>query len=590
VTGTAASDSRASAAWALAALVAAGAWTAFDQAYDAGVLKTAVCALVAGVVVLPALAWRGREALAGWFMGTGGRLLLLSAAFGLPMTFAALDHATVTDRLLLLGLANVAAVAGWATASARPSWLGWSVIVAAAVSAAVCLAQALGWETSLTESPDEVVGLAGNTTRAGVLCALGLVAVAGRILGASGDDPRPGAAPDDRSDSSLDERGVTTKTDAAGEGSPPVGRTGDLLATALGVVLAAALVLTRARAARWVALLVMALLVILAVRRHGPALRMRCSRLALVIGAGVAIAGMLGGTDALLGHKLDTQAPIFSGRDPTTGVRLSLAMGALEMIGDRPGLGVGLGRYRQHAGAYRDPDEAALPGLAGGVTEAEHPHNELLLSFVESGVVGGALLVLLLLVGARRAFSRARSGHGHACLVDLGLLATGMILGLAQDAWTDPGTAMIFYAALGASFGATTPADPQEQDPMAQPAIGSPLLAVVALLLGLGLALGGWPRLDAHLSLRTVYLRVAPEGKISPETFGVLERAADIAPTDLAVQRFLVSLGEQYIPIIVNDDGRDAVRASVEQSKARLAALAPVPRAGDEAAADEDGD
>lgn len=559
MTGTDASADRAGAAWAVAALVAAGAWTAFDQAYDAGVLKTAVCALVAGVVVLPALAWRGREALAGWFMGTGGRLLLLSAAFGLPMTFAALDHATVTDRLLLLGLANVAAVAGWATASARPSWLGWSVIAAAGLSAAVCLAQALGWETNLTESPEEVVGLAGNTTRAGALCALGLVAVAGRILGARSEDP-------------------------------PVGRTGDLLATALGVLLAAALVLTRARAARWVTLLVMALLVILAVRRHGPALRMRFSRLALVLGAGVAIAGAVGGVDALLGHKLESQAPIFSGRDPTTGVRLSLATGALEMIGDRPGLGVGLGRYRQHAGAYRDPDEAALPGLAGGVTEAEHPHNEVLLAFVESGVVGGALLLLLLIVGTRRALARASTGQGHACLVDLGLLATGTALGLAQDAWTDPGTAMIFYAALGAAFGATSPSDPQEQDPTAKPIIGSPLLAVVALLLGLGLALGSWPRLDAHLSMRTVYLRVAPEGKISPETFSVLERAANIAPTDLAVQRFLVSLGEQYIPIIVNDDGRDAVRAAVDESKARLAALAPTPRPSDEAAADGDGD
>jgi len=550
------SDVGAAPAWTLPLLLAAGALTALDNVWDAGVIKIAVCALLAGALLLPALAWRGRDAIGAWFTSAGGRLLLLSTALALPMAWEAVQLSTVTDRMLLFGLANVAAVSGLAAARARPGALGWSVTAVAAVAAGVCLAQAAGLEQTLTPGPEEVVGLAGNSIRAGALCALGLVAAAGRLLVPAGATARSALS--------------------------------SVLAGGGVALISAALLLTRARGARWVALAALLVLLVLAWRRHGAGLRRGALTLALALLAGLAVAAAVGGSDALSGRKLEQQAPILSGRDLTTGVRLELYRGALQMLADHPGLGVGFGRYAQHAGAYRSPDEAALPGLAGGITVAEHPHNELLLAFVEGGWPAGLLLLALLVLALRRAWRRAARCEGHAGLVDLGLLATGMLLGLGQDAWSDPGTALVFFAALGAAFSATPagradgeaphPSEiPHPSDRAALPGLAGALLA---LLLGAGLIVGAWPRLDAHMSLRSFLLRTEAEGRITPTGFHLLQHAAETAPGDEAVQRLLLDFGQLYLPTVYNDDGKEQVQDVLFEAQRRLHALAPIPGDG----------
>lgn len=525
--GASAAGSRRPPLWVLPVLLAAGAWVVLDDLWDAGVVKTAVVALLAAVLLLPALAIAGREAVGGWFGSLGGRLSLLSTACALPMALPALHHAAVTDRLLGFGLAHVAAMAGVLVARHAPRRVGRSLGWVVALPALVCVAQALGWERSLTPGPEEIVGLSGNSIRAGALCALGLVALAAQLL-----------ARDARS-----------------------------LALPLGASLVTlALLLTRARGARWTALVVLALLVVVAWRRQSGGARAGALKLVLALLTGLAAGAALGGADTLAGRKLDDQASVFSGHDPTTEVRLALARTSLEMLADRPLAGVGLGRFRQFAPPYRDPAEADLPGLAGAPTEAEHPHDELLLAFVEGGLPGGLLLLALLGLSLARAW---RGRHDDGGLATLGLLVAGVLLGLGQDAWTDPGTALPFFAALGFVWGR-----PESGDRATPMWIGAPLL-----LFGAGLAVLAWPRLDAHMSWRSFYQRADRDGFIAPETMAVLVHAADTAPTDGAIQLYFLDIATHvYLPRVIDDGARDQIEIAIGSARDRLAALAPPPR------------
>ena len=516
--------------WLLYVLVCCAGWLIVDDIWDAGVLKAAGLSLLAALLIVPVLAWSGRPALGAWFRSRGARLLVLSTVVASLAALDALDHAAVTDRLLLFGLAHVSAACGLLAAQRKPEALGGALLLCGVVFAAVCLSQALGFESSLTPSPDEVVGLSGNTTRSGALLAL---VVAGLVVSAICRLSR-------------------------GEG---------VLLHGLCLVLgSAALVLTRARGARWA--LAAGLLVMIAVawwrgeRKPGKGTVVVVAALLV----GTALATWVGGNDALFAQKLDDQAAILSGDDPTTGVRLSLAATAWAMTADHPLRGVGLGRFRQFAPPYRDPDEAARPGLAGSVTEAEHPHNEVLLALAEGGWPAGLLLVLALLITAGRGFSRALREPDSGQPLAFAVFTTGLVLGLGQDAWTDPATAVPFFAAMGFLW---APRPEETRAWLPTPAA----VGVGAVALGLGLGIAAWPRLDAQMSLRTFYKRTEARGAITSEAYAALVHASYVGAGDPAMQRMLLDMAPIFMAQVRDSADKAQVVLDIEAAQQRLAAL-----------------
>ena len=526
--------------WPLLWLVVVAGCVALDDVLDAAVIKRGSLAMLAAVLAAPALALVARDAIGDWFTSGGGRWFALATLPALVGAFTVWPHADVSDRLVGFALAQVAAVAGLAAGRAA---LGQALTFVAFVTALVAGAQALGIEHSLTTGPDEIVALAGNSTRAGALLALGVVALAARQL-------------------------------AGGKRS--------LVTTVLLALATAGLVLTRARGAIWVAAPIgLAAVVMTSLRSRatndddenedeeasGDA-RAALPRLALALFAGLVVATLIGGDGTLQARKLQDQASPLSGSDLTTNVRLALWSSSWHMAGDRPWLGWGYGRFASEFPPYRDPVEAALPGLAGAETSALHPHNELLLGAVEGGLIGGALL--LLFVG----LTLARALRGHGGPLTLGVLVAGTALALVQDAWTDPGTAVPFFAAVGvvwARSGRQRPS-PTRRD---APAGYGPGLALVAL--AIGAALLATPRFHAHMLARSWYLRTEASGELTADSFDLVVRAADAAPGDVQLQRLLGTIGAQWAPRAATVDDKVAAIQAVDRAAERIGSHGVAP-------------
>ena len=558
--------------WALPTVFVVAAVATLPDLFDALVVKRAVLCLVMALAIGPLLVRRLRPACGEWFTSAGARLLVAAFALTLVHGLAHLEEAGTTDRLLVFGLAQIAAVLGLACATAdehglAADSLGRALRIASLPVALVAWAQALGWERMLTPGPEEIVAFSGNSTLAGGLLALGSFAWLSALSHA---------------DARAEARAAHDALMARG-----------LPALGLGLVAGAAL-LTRARGARyaWLAALLVTSLAVLARRRRkrlseqervetgrtAPSARaeqdvpdpspagLRVAALAVVVG--LALASAVGGVDTLLGRKLEASAPILSGQDLTTNVRLALWESTTSLVADSPWLGVGLGRFRAEFPPYRDPTEAALPGLAGATTEVRHPHDELLLVAAEGGVLAGLALALFLLATLRRAWRRAAFGDGPGVLA-LALVTYGTALALVQPVWGDPGLLLPCFAAVGYVW-AARPEEARAWTPT--PAV----YGVFAALLLLGLAVLAWPRLDTHMSLRSFYLRAEENGGvIEQESFDHLLRAAEVGPGDIDVQRMVESFGAQFAPMAATTADKVAVIQAVDRARERLEALAP---------------
>ncbi|MDG2148192.1 MAG: O-antigen ligase family protein [Planctomycetota bacterium] len=538
-------------AWALILLLGFAAALAIPDLFDAGIVKRAATALLAALVILPLLAVSGREAVRDWFTSTGARLLILVTGLSLVAAFMHLDEAAVTDRLLTFGLLNVAAMLGVLASQRDPEALGRALRWAALIPALVAWTQALGWEQTLTPGPHEIVALSGNSTRAGALLALGALAWIVHLACAK------------RHGKTLVPARLTLSI-------PP------MIALAL---VSGALILTRARGARMAAAGALAALLIGALIAAARASRtanarpvLRPALLGLV--AGIALAASVGGSDALMAHKLVDDGAILDGGDLTTNVRLALADSSTDMLAAHPWTGVGLGRFRAEFPPFRDAFEASLPGLEGASTEARHPHNEFLLVATEGGVVAALFLLLFLVLTLRRAGRLAREFEAPGVVAFLVLIA-GTVLALVQDAWTDPATALPLFAAVGFVW---APREGERRLGGTQPPgenLGARAVTVATLFLALGLGLLAWPRLDAHLSLRSFYLRAQEAGGVDATSFAVLQHAAEVAPGDIDIQRMVLFYGEQYAPHAPDTESTVAAIKATERARERLAQLAP---------------
>ncbi len=574
---TAPTSSSALQRWSLASLLLFAAVAILPELFQAEVVKRAASALFAALAILPMLALApgpaGHQALRRWFTSPAARLLLLVFALCSVRALPFVEHAAVMDRLLNFGLINIAAVLGVLAAASEdtqhptgPDRFGQALRWAVLPGAVIAWMQALGWESSLTSGSGEVVALSGNSTHAGALLALGSVAWLVRLT--HGGLRTPGS-PLDRGRLEM----------------------GPLLCLAL---VSGALILTRARGARLAAALALAVLCVVTLMRQrqssrsadgvqaapaGPASQQavgptfRPAAVGLLFG--ILLAAWAGGSDALTATKLEHSGSVLSGEDLTVNVRLALAQSTLSLMAESPGLGVGLGRFRAEFPPYRDPGEAALPGLGGANTEPAHPHNEFLLAAAEGGLLAGLLLLILVALSLRRAWALTHDGRASSLLAFLVLL-TGTLLACVQNAWGDVATALPFFAAMGFVW-ASKPSDAGRDG---EREMGSrrprAFVAAPTLLLALGLALLAWPRLDSHLSLRSFLLRAqATDNVIGPHSFAALLHAERSGAGDVDIQRMVATYGAMYAPTAPDATGKVEAIQAVDRARERLKSLAP---------------
>jgi len=178
----------------------------------------------------------------------------------------------------------------------------------------------------------------------------------------------------------------------------------------------------------------------------------------LLIAAGVLTAALIRSDRAAPFKNIETDASILSPEYPTTKIRLLMWQSTLSMISDHPVLGAGPGRFRYAFPPYRDPEEAAIRGLQGSVTEVEDPHNEFLWSAAEGGIGAALALLLFLFLLLVQSFSAARyrpakpeAGQDRAALACgiAGLIAAFSVLCLVRSPLHNPSAAMILFLAAG---------------------------------------------------------------------------------------------------------------------------------------------
>lgn len=528
--------------WELHLLVLAAALFMLPGApIDSDVLKGAFCAVFIVPLVLVSIAWREGTA-AGAFLGTAGLRLyvgsILLAVLGGWMAggFDATLPSSVPDRIIIVALSLTAALVGAVAARRHPDALWSAAGLAGAISGVYALRQALGFEQAFSPPPEltngikEVVALMGNSTRAGALLALALPALAAVTLTRL-DKTRPRHA---------DTRSLAWPVCAL-------------------VLVATALLLTQARGARLAALA--GVVVVMAARGF-------TGRRSLVVGGALALSllatSALGGLDVLLARKLPDSAPILSGQDVTTSVRLEVWRSTTTMVADGPGLGHGLGLYRESFAPYRSAAESELPGLHGAATEVWHPHSEWLLSAAEGGWAALALLALFAgatLVRARRNY---RQDHVGGDLVALGVMTAGLVVASVQDAWSSPGTAVIVFAAAGHVWSPLlTHSDADKRRGLA---LG------LALAISLALAFLAWPRWAGHHGAWSFQSQAAAAGGIRFEDFDTLASAAAAAPHDIDLQRMTRHIGLRLLSA-VPPEHRAEVSAVLADVVLRIEAL-----------------
>ena len=153
-------------------------------------------------------------------------------------------------------------------------------------------------------------------------------------------------------------------------------------------------------------------------------------------GAAIAVAGLIGlATVALFVAKASPdQSPL--------GARLEFYANAMEVIGEHPAIGVGTGGFRS---AY----ESKVRGTQMVVTN--HPHNAFLHVAAELGLIGLAVLIVLLLVQWRCASRMSGFSERGAAR---GLIVIFTVAGLVSSTFGDH-TEGLFYAWASGLFFAT---------------------------------------------------------------------------------------------------------------------------------------
>lgn len=121
-------------------------------------------------------------------------------------------------------------------------------------------------------------------------------------------------------------------------------------------------------------------------------------------------------------------------------VRFEVIPSSLALVAANPLFGIGAGQFVARYPEVRDPDEIELSTHGRKLdseSEVEHPHNDLVLAFVESGVIGGLAFALFLIVAAARALKilvrsdpqvdAVADGRVELACTVVGVLALGLL-------------------------------------------------------------------------------------------------------------------------------------------------------------------
>lgn len=300
-------------------------------------------------------------------------------------------------------------------------------------------------------------------------------------------------------------------------------RPAGFLAGSAGLALcAAALVLTRSRAA-WLAVAVVAAVVVVGIpaapplRRHGRTLG-RLLALLLLAGGGVAAALLL--PNALRWRSenpyLDSARGLVnyqegSGRGRLVQYRNSAAMA----LGD-PLLGVGPGNWPVAYPGHADARDPSLSRTEAGTTSNPWPSSDWVAYLAERGLPAVLLLAsafLALAAGAWRRLRRARDAdEGLVALTLLATLAAALVAGAFDAVLLLALPTLLVWAALGALW------PPEESRALR----GGPAVRVLAVLLVALAAGAGAAKSAAQLAAMSLYAEGG--GRAS------LERAARLDP------------------------------------------------------------
>lgn len=300
-------------------------------------------------------------------------------------------------------------------------------------------------------------------------------------------------------------------------------RAGGFLVGLVGVgASAAALFLTRSRAA-WLALAVVAVVLLAGflatrpVRRSG---RVIGRLLLLLLVAGGAVAAALALPNALRWRSenpyLETAQRLVSYEEGSGRGRLVQYRTTLEMVAEHPLLGVGPGNWPVAYPRYAGPADPSLSRDRPGTTANPWPSSDWVALVAERGIPAVLLLGLALLgvlAGAWRRMRTARDADEGVVAVTLAAtLAAAVTAGLFDAVLLLPLPTLIVWAALGALW------QPEEERALTAPAsLRAGVLLVAALAAGAGAVRSG-----AQLAAMRAY--------VSGGGVEALERASRLDP------------------------------------------------------------
>jgi O-antigen ligase len=494
-------------------------------------VRALVVAAAAGVVF--AYSWDGRApgrmgAAAAALVGLLVVLEIVSAFANQPASSVWGVHGRFVGLFSLLVLVLVG-LAGYVGVGSYGRWVSRAAAAVVAVQSAVVLVQRL--------AGSEPVGTMGNTVLTGGWLAVGTaVALAG----------------------ALAERGRTRVAlfVAAGLGAAAlgvVGSRGAWVGLALGLVALAAATASRKRPPWWVWALVAGLLVV------------------GIVAGGPAVRGRLDPADLQQGSAAS---------------RLEIWRVTADMIGDRPFLGVGPGRYLYEFPAYDTPERALAEGVD---VRPDQAHGVWLHTAAEAGLPAAVCLLGLagLALAAGWVASRRGDATGLIALAGLAAWAGQALFGISTIeidafAWMLGGVALA-RADLAraresdeaAAYGATGEARAE------RPPAASAVIRVAAAALAFGLAAAAAYYLVADARYRSGLDALAAadfSGALSSHERAVATNPAvdvyRVGASDAA--RFLQSTGSQSAPgaLALLEDGLELEPASYDLRLARARTLA----------------
>lgn len=197
--------------------------------------------------------------------------------------------------------------------------------------------------------------------------------------------------------------------------SRPTGHPRKMLLTFAAILPLTSLVMSGSRGGLVALLVETAILMWVAVRRV-PRLRRRSMAVTLAVGVLVVDLLFLWLAPEWIVHRLESTKNVVSSRELVLGDRLNVSRDTLGAFRDHPLLGTGLGTFAQVFPQYQ---------TFATDLQYEHAHNDYAEALAETGLAGGALIVLALFLGFR---SASRNLDTHLTTSE-GWIRTGATIG-----------------------------------------------------------------------------------------------------------------------------------------------------------------